>query len=478
MKWFIKVLKQYADFGGRARRKEYWMYTLFYNIFAMALLILCNVSGLFAIFYLTYAGGMFLPSLAVAVRRLHDTDRSGWWLLLVTPYVFAVLLSVVGAIQEASPDGAIMILVILCSFLGLAGAIWLFVLLITKGQASDNQYGEDPKQDKIEFYQTSQPVAPVVSERIVPRNSQPTAPVISGRIMPEDSQPVAPVLPAGRIIPEILQPVAPVIPSEQIVSEDEQPVSEDEQPVISNASFLRNDDGSPSVSVEIPDSQEKIPPKKSTYRIAIVCLIAGIVILGFGLLKQTNLLSGSGQKAMSGDLIIEHESVLVSGTFHDINIDDWSENHVPGYKIPPRPEEANSSPLGAGNILGCILAVFGIVLLFGYKRRKANPKTPKRKQPKQKQPKPVTTGSRDDLNSTSTPTGYQVYLGMGACDVCNRSLVGVKAYIVPNSVFYNSRKWRAYVRKNSSVTGADIERMRKDDHSQSFAVCENCIHMF
>ncbi|MDR2384561.1 MAG: ankyrin repeat domain-containing protein [Tannerella sp.] len=73
----------------------------------------------------------------------------------------------------------------------------------------------------------------------------------------------------------------------------------------------------------------------------------------------------------------------------------------------------------------------------------------------------------------------------GVCDVCNRSLSGVKAYIVPNSVFYTSTKWRAYFKKvnfmltdTGAYTDAYIDSMRNRDHSQSSAVCENCIHMF
>ena len=77
MHWFIKVVKQYADFNGRARRSEYWFYILFYMLIIIALALLEALlmpgvlTGLFTL-------GLLLPSLAVAVRRLHDTDRSGW----------------------------------------------------------------------------------------------------------------------------------------------------------------------------------------------------------------------------------------------------------------------------------------------------------------------------------------------------------------------------------------------------------------
>jgi hypothetical protein len=80
---------------------------------------------------------------------------------------------------------------------------------------------------------------------------------------------------------------------------------------------------------------------------------------------------------------------------------------------------------------------------------------------------------------TADRRSYPLYTGSGLCDVCNRSLRGVNAYVVPNSVFYGSPEWRAYFKKVSlGYTDADIERMRMMDTSQGSAVCENCIHMF
>jgi uncharacterized membrane protein YhaH (DUF805 family) len=84
MKWYLKVLKQYADFNGRARRTEYWMYLLFNLIFAVIAAVLDNILGLkftpeipYGYLYLLYALVTFLPGLAVSVRRLHDVDKAG-----------------------------------------------------------------------------------------------------------------------------------------------------------------------------------------------------------------------------------------------------------------------------------------------------------------------------------------------------------------------------------------------------------------
>jgi uncharacterized membrane protein YhaH (DUF805 family) len=107
MNWYIGVLKKYAVFTGRARRTEYWMYTL---INLIVLIVLGAVDGTFSgnghvgILYGLYALGTLLPSLGVAVRRLHDTTRSGWWLLIsFVPLVGGIILIVFLA-QDSSPD--------------------------------------------------------------------------------------------------------------------------------------------------------------------------------------------------------------------------------------------------------------------------------------------------------------------------------------------------------------------------------------
>jgi uncharacterized membrane protein YhaH (DUF805 family) len=112
MNWYLKVLKQYADFSGRARRKEYWMFFLFNVIFAFVASILDGALGS-VIVSILYMLAMFLPGLAVTVRRLHDIGKSGWWIFI--------------------------------SMVPLIGSIWLLILLCTDSDA-DNEYGENPKQ--------------------------------------------------------------------------------------------------------------------------------------------------------------------------------------------------------------------------------------------------------------------------------------------------------------------------------------------
>lgn len=121
MNYYLKVLQNYANFNGRARRKEYWMFTLFNIIFTIIASILDNILGLandltgYGPIYIIYALAMLIPGLAVAVRRLHDVGKSGWMLFI--------------------------------AFIPLIGAIWLLVLMVTDGITGSNEYGPDPKNE-------------------------------------------------------------------------------------------------------------------------------------------------------------------------------------------------------------------------------------------------------------------------------------------------------------------------------------------
>jgi len=127
MNWYLKVLKQYADFSGRARRKEFWMFVLFNIIFALIAMFLDNMLGIafggigYGPLYLLYGLFVLIPSLAVDVRRLHDIGKSGWWLLIaLIPFV---------------------------------GIIWLIVLFATDSQPGDNEYGPNPKEGPEDFFE-------------------------------------------------------------------------------------------------------------------------------------------------------------------------------------------------------------------------------------------------------------------------------------------------------------------------------------
>ncbi len=96
MNWYLKVWKKYAVFTGRAHRTEYWMFALFNLIIAFALGILEGILGIAtdtdqSVLATIYQLAIFIPSIAVGVRRMHDIDRSGWWLLVpIVNFIFSI----------------------------------------------------------------------------------------------------------------------------------------------------------------------------------------------------------------------------------------------------------------------------------------------------------------------------------------------------------------------------------------------------
>jgi uncharacterized membrane protein YhaH (DUF805 family) len=119
MNWYLDAWKNYVNFQGRARRKAYWMFVLF-NIIALVVLgVIEGAIGLsgqngYGILTGIYSLAMILPLIALAVRRLHDTGRSGWWILI--------------------------------GLVPLIGPIVLIVFYVTDSQPGTNQYGPNPKE--------------------------------------------------------------------------------------------------------------------------------------------------------------------------------------------------------------------------------------------------------------------------------------------------------------------------------------------
>lgn len=113
MNWYLQALKNYAVFGGRSRRMEYWMFVLFNLIFSIVLGFVDGMIGTAGVLGLIYSLAILIPALAVSVRRLHDTNRSGWWLLI--------------------------------GLIPIVGVIVLIVFFVTDGDPGDNEYGANPK---------------------------------------------------------------------------------------------------------------------------------------------------------------------------------------------------------------------------------------------------------------------------------------------------------------------------------------------
>ncbi len=121
MEWYLMVWKRYAQFSGRSRRKELWMFMLFNFIIGTALYVggivaadqSSSLSSLLFELYFIYVLAALVPGLAVGARRLHDIGKSGWWQLI--------------------------------AFVPLVGTIILIVFWVMDGQPGDNQYGPNPK---------------------------------------------------------------------------------------------------------------------------------------------------------------------------------------------------------------------------------------------------------------------------------------------------------------------------------------------
>jgi uncharacterized membrane protein YhaH (DUF805 family) len=110
MNWYLEVLKKYAIFNGRSRRSEYWYFVLYNVLFSVIALLIDVVTGTYdraiglGLVGGIYSLGVLIPSLAVTVRRLHDTDRSGWWLLVGLIPILGWIVLLVYYVQDGSPD--------------------------------------------------------------------------------------------------------------------------------------------------------------------------------------------------------------------------------------------------------------------------------------------------------------------------------------------------------------------------------------
>ncbi|MCK9174458.1 MAG: DUF805 domain-containing protein [Desulforhopalus sp.] len=109
MNWYLEVFKKYAVFNGRAQRKEYWYFVLFNIIITLVLGIIDGATGSFSadagtgLLGSLYMLAVLLPGIGVSIRRLHDTGRSGWWMLMALVPLIGVIVLIVFMIQDSWP---------------------------------------------------------------------------------------------------------------------------------------------------------------------------------------------------------------------------------------------------------------------------------------------------------------------------------------------------------------------------------------
>jgi uncharacterized membrane protein YhaH (DUF805 family) len=113
MNWFLVVLKKYATFSGRAQRAEYWYFLLFSTLIVIALSVIDGMTGSYnedtgwGLLSGLYSLAVLLPSIAVGARRLHDTSRTGWWLLIgLIPVIGTIVLIVFFVLDSTPGDNA------------------------------------------------------------------------------------------------------------------------------------------------------------------------------------------------------------------------------------------------------------------------------------------------------------------------------------------------------------------------------------
>jgi len=171
MEFMFLPLKRYAEFSGRSRRMEFWMWVLFQLLLACAFVVAfigLVGSAIFAgdgnsmdetlasggaaiglvLLWAVVVLAFFIPNLAVTVRRLHDTDRSGWWIMLYWgPYLASAFMTpaITGAAMNGGNLETMMGVSLLFSGAQLIGSLVLLVFLFLDGTPGMNRFGSDPK---------------------------------------------------------------------------------------------------------------------------------------------------------------------------------------------------------------------------------------------------------------------------------------------------------------------------------------------
>lgn len=153
------VLSNYATFSGRARRSEYWWFYLFTILVSIATSVVDAVlntafNNEIGVVGVIASLALLLPSLAVTARRLHDTGRTGWWMLLPTIPLLATMVVGLAAFFDVvftseaggSPAVAVTVLLVVCVLITLAAIITLVVFLCLDSNPGPNRYGPSPKQ--------------------------------------------------------------------------------------------------------------------------------------------------------------------------------------------------------------------------------------------------------------------------------------------------------------------------------------------
>ena len=446
MKWFIRGLSHYADFSGRARRKEYWMFLLFNLIFAFVWTILLMIVFTLAksgnppaieiavnIAYLSYGILIMLPSLSLAVRRLHDVGKSGWMLfIMLIPFI---------------------------------GGIWLLVLMLIDGQQGDNKYGPNPKTSPETFSDRSKLKSAGVT-LIAASSVTLIFTIIFTWILPVIHHSAFYFSNTYFLIQNIFSFAATVIlliAGFRLLNE---------KTIINVREKKNNAIVLLLIAVSIPFVLGVLSfisnLKHLNFTYGFNTLIHILSYLSVALFAASILFSSQNKnlirKAALTAIIFTSLCLFAKVyVYMDINARNGSQVI---YQL--------QNLFATFYILGP--AAFIVFTATFYLQEGSVEEGKKEQVAPQKQ-----TVKKD----AGAATHFPPYNGSGVCDVCNRPLSGLKAYIVPNNVFYSSRKYRDYIRNGPMammmgipVNDAYFAQMQARDTSAGSAICENCIHMF
>lgn len=175
MEWMFMPLKRYADFSGRSRRMEFWMWQVGKFLLGMVMWVVmlvifgaafatvgpnndpANIAALggglliVMLLFMIVGLGILIPDLAVSVRRLHDTNRTGWWILapfgsyVLTFVIAGGAMAALGGSPDAGSGMAVAGVALICMVVTLALCITLLVFYFLEGTPGPNKYGPDPK---------------------------------------------------------------------------------------------------------------------------------------------------------------------------------------------------------------------------------------------------------------------------------------------------------------------------------------------
>jgi uncharacterized membrane protein YhaH (DUF805 family) len=488
MNWYIKAIKQYADFGGRAGRKEYWMFVMFNCIFFMAAIVADTALAITLripspVLSLTYITATVLPALAVTVRRLHDAGKSGWWLT---------------------------------AGLTVIGGVWILALLLECSSKGDTRYGAEPgaapQSPGAASLLRSCAVAMIVAATVW----------FAGRYFGEPSVSFAATEGIAGLLMDIVEQAASLlllfigillIPRKSLSSVPVIGICRRAAAAMAVFALLR-------LSVNIRDMSNILTYGYVTGALywinhcGYMLLNVAILLLAIALrrtdMKHVRAASVAMASTAVAMILVNIASSMIWGTLlrgSDLaSCMTFCLSFVPVYPVA-------LTALAGACLSGCRQSAAAASHGVDRQQQALPPDTfasisfpqsgSDREQVLQPDSSPDSVMQPDvsqehvpatDSYMQASVSQHNIFLRKsaapaaiyppatdtdGVCEVCGCPLGESTARAVPGSVFYESQKWRTYFKSIfETATDDDIEHLRSNDGDRELPVCENCIYLF